>query len=188
MITEMNLAQSSRRTKRRGRHPHRALAPTFVRTAPPGHHIDGHGLYLYVQPTGARSWIQRLVIRGRRCELGLGAVALVSLAEAREKALANRKLAREGGDPLADKRRAQGVPTFADAATAVIEQQRPPLEWVRQDWPRLKLYDGLNGELTEGLPRRALGIAARRDPRWRYPWSTILIRPWTVFFGSLASG
>ena len=82
MITWTNQAQSSRRTKRRGRHPHHALAPAFVRTAPPGHHIDGHGLYLYVQPTGARSWIQRLVIRGRRCELGLGAVALVSLAEA----------------------------------------------------------------------------------------------------------
>ena len=48
------------------------------------------------QPSGTRSWIQRLVIRGRRRELGLGSVALVSLAEAREKALANRKLAREG--------------------------------------------------------------------------------------------
>ena len=124
MITETNPAQSPRRTKRRGRHPHHALAPTLVRTAPPGHHIDGNGLYLYVQPTGARSWIQRLVIRGRRCELGLGAVALVSLAEAREQAVANRKLAREGGDPLADKRRAQGILTFADATTAVIEQKR----------------------------------------------------------------
>ena len=98
--------------------------PRFVRTAPPGHHIDGHGLYLYVQPTGARSWIQRLVIRGRRCELGLGAVALVSLAEAREQAVANRKLARAGGDPLADKRRVQGLPTFAEAATTVIDQKR----------------------------------------------------------------
>ena len=89
-----------------------------------GHHIDGHGLYLYVQPTGARSWIQRLVIRGRRCELGLGAVALVSLAEAREQAVANRKLARAGGDPLADRRRVQGTPTFAEAATTVIDQKR----------------------------------------------------------------
>ena len=104
-----------RRTKRRGRHPHNALAPAFVRTAPPGHHIDGDGLYLYVQPTGARSWIQRLVIRARRSELGLCPVAPVSLAEAREKAVANRKLAREGGDPLADKRRVQGIPTFAEA-------------------------------------------------------------------------
>ena len=120
----MDTAPSPRRTKRRGRHPHNALAPAFVRSAPPGHHIDGNGLYLYVQPTGARSWIQRLVIRGRRCELGLGSVALVTLAEAREKAVANRKLAREGGDPLADKRRLQSIPTFAEAAAAVIEQKQ----------------------------------------------------------------
>ena len=84
----------------------------------------GNGLYLYVQPTGAPSWIQRLVIRGKRCELGLGSVALVSLAEAREKAVANRKLAREGGDPLADKRRLQSMPTFAEAAASVVKQKR----------------------------------------------------------------
>ena len=58
MNTETETAPTRRRTKRRGRHPHQALAPAFVRTAPPGHHIDGNGLYLYVQPTGARSWIQ----------------------------------------------------------------------------------------------------------------------------------
>ena len=125
MYTETKTASTPRRTKPRGRHPHNALAPSFVRSAPPGHHIDGNGLYLYVQPTGARSWIQRLVIRGKRCELGLGSTALVSLAEAREKAVTNRKLARSGGDPLADKRRLQSTPTFADAAAAVIEQKRP---------------------------------------------------------------
>ena len=124
MNTETETAPTRRRTKRRGRHPHHALAPAFVRTAPPGHHIDGNGLYLYVQPTGARSWIQRLVIRGRRCELGLGSVALVTLAEAREQAVANRKLARSGGDPLTDKHRVQGLPTFAEAATAVIDQKQ----------------------------------------------------------------
>ncbi len=94
------------RTKRRGRHSDKALTAAFVRSAPPGRHADGNGLYLFVQPTGTRSWIQRLVIRGRRREMGLGAAGLVSLAEARELALANRKLARSGGDPLADKRRA----------------------------------------------------------------------------------
>ena len=79
---------------------------------------------LFVQPTGTRSWIQRLVIRGRRRELGLGSLALVPLAEAREKALVNRKLAREGGDPLAEKRRTQGIPTFAEAASLVLEQKQ----------------------------------------------------------------
>ena len=79
---------------------------------------------VYVKPEGNRSWIQRLVVRGRRRELGLGAVALVSLAEAREVALANRKLARSGGDPLAEKRRVQGVPTFAEAARRVVDGKR----------------------------------------------------------------
>ncbi|WP_420637393.1 phage integrase central domain-containing protein [Candidatus Palauibacter sp.] len=49
---------------------------------------------------------------------------MVSLAEAREQALANRKLARAGGDPLAEKRRSAGIPPFAEAAKRVIEQNR----------------------------------------------------------------
>ena len=81
-------------------------------------------MYLFVQPGGTRSWIQRLVVRGRRRELGLGSLALVPLAEAREKALANRKFARQGGDPLAEKRRTEGIPTFAEAASRVLEQKR----------------------------------------------------------------
>ena len=129
---------SPRRTKRRGRHPHKALSAAFVRSAPPGRHADGNGLYLFVQPTGTRSWVQRLVIRGRRRELGLGAAGLVSLAEARELALANRKLARSGSDPLAEKRRAEGVPTFAEAAERVLEQKRGGWRgrWHAKNWWR----------------------------------------------------
>ena len=124
MDAVIEIADAPRHTKRRGRHPHKALSATFVRTAPPGRHADGNGLYLFVQPTGTRSWIQRLVVRGRRRELGLGPVALVPLAEARKQALANRKLARSGGDPLAERRRAAGMPTFADAARRVVEQKQ----------------------------------------------------------------
>ena len=113
-----------RRHKPRGRHPDKALSAAFIRSAPPGRHCDGQGLYLVVQPTGTRSWVQRIVVRGRKRELGLGSTALVSLAEARERAVSNRKLAREGGDPLAEKRRVEGMPTFADAAARVVEQKR----------------------------------------------------------------
>ena len=127
-----------RKTKPKGHHPHHALSAAFVRTAPIGRHADGNGLYLYVQRTGTRSWIQRLVIRGRKHELGLGSVHLVTLAEAREQALANRKLARSGGDPLAERRRVQGMPTFADAAAAVVEQKQAGWRSPRQaqDWLR----------------------------------------------------
>ena len=133
-----NAATKPPRTKRRGRHPDKALSAAFVRCAPPGRHADGHGLYLFVQPTGTRSWVQRLVIRGRRRELGLGAAALVPLAKAREQALANRMLARSGGDPLTEKRRAEGVPTFAEAARRVLEQKRGGWRGARhaQNWWR----------------------------------------------------
>ena len=131
-------AATTRRTKRQGRHPDKALSAAFVRSAPPGRHADGNGLYLFVQPSGTRSWVQRLVIRGRRRELGLGAATLVPLAKAREQALANRMLARSGGDPLSEKRRVQGVPTFADAAQRVLDQKRDGWRgrWHAQTWIR----------------------------------------------------
>ena len=76
------------------------LSAAFVRTAEPGFYCDGHGLNLRVDPSGARQWVQRLVIRGRPRMLGLGGYPLVSLAEARNVAFANRQRARAGGDPL----------------------------------------------------------------------------------------
>ena len=112
--------------KPRGRHPYNALTSAFVRNvSQAGRYCDGQGLYLAVRPTGSRGWVQRLTIRGRRTELGLGGFPLVSLKEAREKAFANRKLAREGGDPRAEKRRAESMSTFADATRQVWQQLRP---------------------------------------------------------------
>ena len=112
--------------KPQGRHPQDALTPALVRNVnQTGRYCDGQGFYLDVRPSGSRSWIQRLTIRGRRTELGLGGFPLVSLKEAREKAFANRKLAREGGDPLVEKRRAESMPTFAEAAAQVWKQLRP---------------------------------------------------------------
>ena len=100
------------------------LSAQFVRSTPPGFYCDGQGLNLRVDPSGARRWVQRLVIRGRPRTLGLGSYALVSLAEAREAALVNRKLARAGGDPLGEKHREQGMPTVEAAAGRVLAQQR----------------------------------------------------------------
>ena len=136
MIDVKNTTAPVWKTKPKGRHPHKALSAAFVRSAPPGRHCDGNGLYLFVQPSGARSWVQRLVIRGRRRDFGLGSVALVTLAEAREKARANRKLAREGGDPLAERRRAWNMPSFSEAVKRVVEQKRSGWRNPRQapDW------------------------------------------------------
>ncbi len=121
----LRYANREQEPKPRGRHPENALSDDFASTvAEPGRYCDGHGLYLEVQPSGSRSWVQRLAVGGRRREIGLGSFPLVSLDEARAEAFANRKLARAGGDPLAEKR-AVAEPTFAEAAERVWSQMRP---------------------------------------------------------------
>lgn len=108
--------------KRTGRHPDKELTAVRVRSlVEPGRYADGNGLYLLVEPSGSRRWVLRVVVKGRRRDIGLGGAQVVSLAEARETALALRKVARRGGDPVAERRRAKGVPTFAEAAEQVHE-------------------------------------------------------------------
>src|SRR6056297_2256897 len=98
------------------RKPERALSARFVETVTkPGKYFDGQGLFLRVASNGARQWVQRITIRGKRRELGLGSPPAVTLAVARKKALENRGSAMLGGDPLAEKREAREVLTFSDA-------------------------------------------------------------------------
>ncbi len=109
-----------------GRHPQRALNARTVQTLA-GHGrtqriADGGGLYLVVAPGGSKSWVLRTIVKGKRCDIGLGGVALVSLAEARDQAHQLRKIARAGGDPLAERRQERRtVPEFETAAKQVHE-------------------------------------------------------------------
>ena len=101
----------------------RILSASFVRTVTrPGRYGDGrggHGLSLLVKPMSngrlSKSWAQRLRINGRPVNIGLGAFPVVTLAEARQKALDNRRTVAQGGDP-----RGGGIETFAQAADKVI--------------------------------------------------------------------
>ena len=72
------------------------------RTTPPAPRRH-HRLVLVVEPSGARRWGQRIAIRGRRRELGLGSYPRVSLADARERARKNAAAARDGRDPTAER-------------------------------------------------------------------------------------
>ena len=108
------------------RRPEKALTAQFVKSASkPGKYFDGHGLYLRVDEGGGRYWVQRIVIRGKRRELGLGPATLITLAEARAAAIENRKVARAGGDPIADKRQAKAILTFEEAAKRAHAELSP---------------------------------------------------------------
>ena len=103
-------AGGPRKTKPRRPHPVKALSAAFCRTVTgPGRYCDGNGLYLHVKPSGSRHWVQRPVIHGKARALGLDSFALVPLAEARERALTNRRVARSGGDPRRTPRRDPGM-------------------------------------------------------------------------------
>ena len=94
----------------------------------PGLHGDGDGLYLNVTRRGSRSWVQRIVIDGRRRDIGLGAFPTIGLARARNLAAANRTVVADGRDPLADKQEAKrkaAIPTFRQAAEQTFEANRP---------------------------------------------------------------
>jgi len=102
------------------------LTATGIRNlTTPGKYGDGNGLFLVVAGTGAKRWVQRITIRGKRCDLGLGPLSSVSLAEARELAARNRREAVAGGDPLRDKREAAAVLTFEEAAREVHRLHLP---------------------------------------------------------------
>jgi integrase len=118
--------------KSKGRHPERALTAVQVRQIKqPGRYTDGNGLYLVVDPSGARRWLLRIVVKGRRRDIGLGSATLVSLAEAREAATSYRKIAREGGDPLVVKRTAvRQIPSFKDAMELVHAEHE--VSWKNQ--------------------------------------------------------
>ena len=80
-------------------HAAHKLSALFVKkTNKPRKYSDGLGLYLIVEPTGSKRWKQRITIRGKRCDLGLGSTKLVTLEEERLTAQSNKKTAKDGGD------------------------------------------------------------------------------------------
>ncbi len=102
-----------------------ALSATRVKALKePGRHSDGGGLHLYISKAGRKSWVLRITIDGRRCDIGLGGYPSVSLAGAREKASQNRAAVANGRDPIAEKH-APPMPTLMEAARTVHEENKP---------------------------------------------------------------
>ena len=107
----------------------------------PGRYADGGNLYLQVSPSGTKSWLFRYMKDGTSRSMGLGSLADVDLAEAREAAQACRRDLhdrhtrdgfRPGVDPLEAKRlvrqaqqlEAAQTVTFKAAATEYIKTHR----------------------------------------------------------------
>jgi len=97
-----------------------ALAVT--RAKKPGLYGDGGGLWLQLGPTGGKSWCFRFTLNRKARQMGLGSVADLSLAEARDLAREARRLLKEGKDPI-EERRAKLAAQRADHATTLSFKQ-----------------------------------------------------------------
>lgn len=107
------------------------LTKKLIENARPGRHGDGNGLYLVVDPSGARRWIVRVTVKGQknkvgaplRTDFGLGGADIVTLNQARDRALEYRRMAKQGLNPRFNAQRE--IPTFAEIAQQVHIDRMP---------------------------------------------------------------
>jgi integrase len=114
--------------------PINRLSDREVRTKGVGLHADGGGLYLQVTtakvktpnepPRLLRSWIFRFWDGQRYRKMGLGSLATVSLAQARERAAEARRLREGGSDPIKTKRIQRAALAVAGAKAMTFDQCR----------------------------------------------------------------
>jgi integrase len=90
----------------------------------PGRYGDGDGLFLMIDKRGGKSWMVRVQKDGRRRDFGLGSASKVSLKLARERSALVRSQVEVGIDPVAERRKAAGIPTFREAAALVHAEHK----------------------------------------------------------------
>jgi hypothetical protein len=94
----------------------------------PGKYEDGGGLRLIVSPNGAKRWVARVSLYGRRIERGLGSFPDVSLEDARDAAAEVRKAAGTGVDlRTEEKQEALAATTFREMFKITLSQREKQL-------------------------------------------------------------
>ena len=125
----------------------RRLTHTFIKTVTrPGRYGDGrggHGLSVLIKKTAAGGWSrtfsQRLRIGRKIANMGFGSFPVVTLADARKRALDNAMRVEQGEDIL---KPPPIIPTVDEAFDIVIEQRRPSWkgENTEEAWDLTKRY------------------------------------------------
>lgn len=109
------------------------LTALAAKSAAPGKHSDGGGLWLHKRADGGAQWVMRFHVHGRRREMGLGPFPQVTLKQAREAAEKARALAREGLDPIKERDRARrdaerSIHLLGDIALDAFESRKAELK------------------------------------------------------------
>jgi integrase len=108
-----------------------ALNQMTARNLPEGKHADGQGLWLVKSEKSRGKWVLRVVVHGKRREMGMGRWPDVSIGEARERAEEARRLARSSVDPVAARmreKRRQAPLTLKEAVQGCFEARKAELK------------------------------------------------------------
>lgn len=150
------------------------------RLTSPGLYAVGEvpGLCLQVLPTGARTWVLRAMVGGKRREMGLGGYPAVTLADARTEARRMRSEISQGRDPAEDRRAAkssqraarEAAKTFKQVAQAYIETHEPSWKNAKhaQQWRNTleqHAYPVIGETLAAHVERQQ--VLAVLEPIWR---------------------
>ena len=110
---------------------HNVLNQMKAKNLGSGKYSDGQGLWLVKRDKDAGKWILRVVVEGKRREMGLGRWPDVSIAEARERATTARKAIRDGLDPIQQRAKSKRVVkrlTFKEAIDGCYKAKQAELK------------------------------------------------------------
>ncbi|MEO6300848.1 MAG: integrase arm-type DNA-binding domain-containing protein, partial [Paracoccaceae bacterium] len=124
------------------------MSAAEVKSADPGKHSDGGGLWLVKQQSGSAQWVLRVTVHGRRREMGLGSYPSLSLKDARDSAAKWRTLVAQEIDPIKqrEKERREAVRNLHilnDIAADAFESRKAELKGDGEAgrwWTPLKLH------------------------------------------------
>ncbi len=126
---------------------------------------DGAGMFLLVQPSGARYWRLKYRYAGKEKLLALGVFPETSLAEARQKRDAARKLLDAGEDPANAKR---------ERKRQIIEKSEQTFERIAREWHKkgstqwtagyaAKIIDSLEQDVFPRIGKRPIADISAKD-------------------------
>lgn len=117
---------------------------------------DGGGMFLLVQPSGARYWRLKYRYAGKEKLLALGVYPEVTLGEARQKRDAARKVLDAGDDPGEVKRQRR---------QEIIEKHEQTFEKVAREWHKkgsAQWTDGYAAKILDSLEQNAFPAIGKR--------------------------
>lgn len=99
------------------------LSALQVKSLGPGKYSDGGGLWLHRRADGGGQWFLRCHVHGRRREMGLGSLSVVTIKEARREAERWRAVVRQGLDPIKERERQRRKAAKADHMLATVAKE-----------------------------------------------------------------